>query len=1566
MESSEILAAATIARSAEEGAAAAETVMTSTSPPPPLAAAVHPGTISTGPPPKNESESVISAVTDPASCCAAGEQQQQLQQLHQQQQQPSEASLSDLPVEDAAVLRNAAAATTETTAAGAGPDKGVPAQVVLDGKGSVEEEPAAIVTGGGGGAGGGGEEGESLPPPPPPPEVVVAPRAEENGASPESSSPGPSPPALMVVTATTSDNNNNNNNGGTTSISSSKTVDVANSGSSPTSVSEKAQRQQQQQAQLPESPRRVPPSCMSEVGTAATEPMRQRKTKHQPQQHQPQQHTQSDGAGTAPDGGGGGGGDAGGEEKFDEFIRSPEVQNAIVERSPGGRYVRFMEKLGSGASKDVYRAYDTQEGIEVAWNVVNLSGVPKNERNRIVNEVRLLERLHHHNIISFHGSWVNRERQEVNFVTEILSSGTLKSFIAKVQVIRWKIAKRWAVQILNGLAYLHSQEPTVIHRDLKCENIFINGTSGDLRIGDLGLSTVHRNGRVLSVLGTPEFMAPDMYEEGSYDEKVDMYAFGMCMLEIFTKEIPYSECKNPAQIYKKVSSGEPPEVLSRLQSRHAREFVLLCLGYKDENGRYVRPTAAELLQHPFLEKRSTDDDEVVVDPPLRERAISEYGELGSQSSSGTPTNFSTTDAPKKPTEGDQVPETVGRSTPPPPRLVRTDVKGSLDEDLSDKFDEMPQTESNMKRVKVLMGRGQELEDDESPTSQQAHASPSGEGASVHSQAGEAAPSATTDHSAASLPATREQQKGMTQKDAQHYLVAAAVLGNEGPNVRPYPDDVLKLVVTLPVEGQNQNVQFDFHLVQDDPVQVAKEMVQELGIPQGAVLEISETISGLARTARMRVDKFNNRMQQQQQQQHSQQQPQSQQLQHGQQQPQSQQLQHGQQQLQEQQQQHGQQQQYGQQQQHGQQPQHHIQQPQQQPHHGEQPHQHPHHSQQPQQQHQGHHRTPSQQGIPLFQQQPQPQQQQIIDHSQAQGHLTAEASQHGQQPQQQQQGHHRTPSQQGVPLFQQQQQPPPPLPQQQIIDHSQSQGHPTAEASQQGALYNEGVLHQIGQQASHQQPSYSVEQQGMHMPSHHVPQHQQLQQQQQPMYVQHQGVAYANAPAPSHHQGSQQVPYSQHHAPTPPPMAGPSTGQGGMQMQPPHHVSHHQQQQQQQQQQPAMHQQQQPVMHQQQQQQQQPSMHQHQLQGTAPQQGGSVYGIPLQQQQQQHGSTTPHSIPVQHVPRPSSSPPPSGASPMLGAGPLENGDGGAAATSKETNGSMHPSPTHQHSVSSPELISAPPPRPAAAQRASTSGIATSGTSPSNSSHGRRQLSFTGSPDRSSPVSSDGVSSTDDLFQAADPDLQEELRKLEEDFQRNLQRTKKVFDNRMDNLQRSQIEREVQHKKTLEKHEKERLEFERRLAQEEEQQNRRIEQLQREWEKKRETLAKRNMASEGNAAPPPDYGGGTNGIITSQQHHQQQMEVSSVTSAPLPPPAPAPGGRSIPQRTPSHQSLPAHIAPQQVPPVTNVEYQQQQQPQQQLPSVDGANHLQHSAAMNGGAAAAISSGAPAPAAPHYPER
>lgn len=97
-------------------------------------------------------------------------------------------------------------------------------------------------------------------------------------------------------------------------------------------------------------------------------------------------------------------------------------------------------------------------------------------------------------------------------------------------------------------------------------------------------------------LGTPEFMAPEMYEEKGYSEKVDIYAFGMCLLEMITGEYPYSECKNAAQIYKKVTQGIRPECLAKVEDKEALSIINICLS--GENDRW---SAKKLLDFFFAE-----------------------------------------------------------------------------------------------------------------------------------------------------------------------------------------------------------------------------------------------------------------------------------------------------------------------------------------------------------------------------------------------------------------------------------------------------------------------------------------------------------------------------------------------------------------------------------------------------------------------------------------------------------------------------------------------------------------------------------------------------------------------------------------------------------------------------------------------------------------------------------------------------------------------------------------------------------------------------------------------------
>uniref|UniRef100_A0A7N0VK67 non-specific serine/threonine protein kinase n=1 Tax=Kalanchoe fedtschenkoi TaxID=63787 RepID=A0A7N0VK67_KALFE len=268
-----------------------------------------------------------------------------------------------------------------------------------------------------------------------------------------------------------------------------------------------------------------------------------------------------------------------------------------VETDPSGRYARFDQLLGKGAIKKVYKAVDQLLGIEVAWNQVKLNHLIKtpNEVQRLYSEVHLLSTLQHDSLIHFHTSWIDSQLRTFNFITEMFTSGTLRQYRKKYKRIDIRAIKSWASQILRGLVYLHSHEPPVIHRDLKCDNIFVNGHLGQVKIGDLGLATILRSSRTAhSVIGTPEFMAPELYEE-EYNELVDVYSFGMCVLEMLTSEFPYNECANPAQIYKKVTSGKLPAAFYRIQDQEAQNFVGKCLQLASK-----RPPAKDLLLDPFL------------------------------------------------------------------------------------------------------------------------------------------------------------------------------------------------------------------------------------------------------------------------------------------------------------------------------------------------------------------------------------------------------------------------------------------------------------------------------------------------------------------------------------------------------------------------------------------------------------------------------------------------------------------------------------------------------------------------------------------------------------------------------------------------------------------------------------------------------------------------------------------------------------------------------------------------------------------------------------------------------
>ncbi|XP_076212855.1 serine/threonine-protein kinase WNK4 isoform X4 [Aptenodytes patagonicus] len=282
-----------------------------------------------------------------------------------------------------------------------------------------------------------------------------------------------------------------------------------------------------------------------------------------------------------------------------EETESEEVETRAVATSPDGRFLKFDIEIGRGSFKTVYKGLDTETTVEVAWCELQTRKLSKTERQRFSEEVEMLKGLQHPNIVRFYDSWKSSVKGQICIVlvTELMTSGTLKTYLKRFKEMKLKVLQRWSRQILKGLHFLHTRSPPIIHRDLKCDNIFITGPTGSVKIGDLGLATLKRASFAKSVIGTPEFMAPEMYEE-KYDEAVDVYAFGMCMLEMATSEYPYSECQNAAQIYRKVTSGLKPSSFYKVKVPELKEIIEGCIRM-DKNERY---TIQDLLEHSFFQE----------------------------------------------------------------------------------------------------------------------------------------------------------------------------------------------------------------------------------------------------------------------------------------------------------------------------------------------------------------------------------------------------------------------------------------------------------------------------------------------------------------------------------------------------------------------------------------------------------------------------------------------------------------------------------------------------------------------------------------------------------------------------------------------------------------------------------------------------------------------------------------------------------------------------------------------------------------------------------------------------
>jgi len=214
------------------------------------------------------------------------------------------------------------------------------------------------------------------------------------------------------------------------------------------------------------------------------------------------------------------------------------------------------ECLGTGGFGAVYRG--TFKGAEVAIKKLfceDAANLSPSQLDELGKEVAALKNLRHERLVSFIGA--SLQPPNLCIVTEFMSGGSLHQLLHKAKTaLSLSQQAKMALQVAEGVSFLHSLTPPVVHRDLKSLNIVLD-KQYNAKICDFGLTQsmdkTHISLKEGGNGGSPRYMAPECYDnKGKITEKVDVWATGCILIEIFGGPLPYDDCNNMQQIVAKV------------------------------------------------------------------------------------------------------------------------------------------------------------------------------------------------------------------------------------------------------------------------------------------------------------------------------------------------------------------------------------------------------------------------------------------------------------------------------------------------------------------------------------------------------------------------------------------------------------------------------------------------------------------------------------------------------------------------------------------------------------------------------------------------------------------------------------------------------------------------------------------------------------------------------------------------------------------------------------------------------------------------------------------------------
>lgn len=289
---------------------------------------------------------------------------------------------------------------------------------------------------------------------------------------------------------------------------------------------------------------------------------------------------------------------------------------------------KIIRKLGEGGTAKVYLAYDQIDERNVSLKILKKENIDDRKVKKFKKEAETLALLDDENIVKIYD--VGQDDNLHYIAAEYIDGMTLKDYIRTCSPIPAEEIVKLSQQILHGVKHAH--ERGVVHKDLKTQNILLDEHK-NVKITDFGIADIMDEDvtRTQSLMGTPQYIAPEILNRESLTAQSDLYSVGIVMYEMCVMQVPFVGEKAAYIMIKQMSQPLPSIIAQRADIPQSLENVIIKATAKKLNNRYQNAKEMiEDLNHVFDVDKMDEQPLVLADDLVKQDEIEKTIDIGQE------------------------------------------------------------------------------------------------------------------------------------------------------------------------------------------------------------------------------------------------------------------------------------------------------------------------------------------------------------------------------------------------------------------------------------------------------------------------------------------------------------------------------------------------------------------------------------------------------------------------------------------------------------------------------------------------------------------------------------------------------------------------------------------------------------------------------------------------------------------------------------------------------------------------------------------------------------------------